>query len=428
MKRNLPAALLPLAILSYTSSAASVTTNFRIEAKANYRDSEAFATPLNLIPNTFLSTVDPGAHYEISTITVHAKTQLSENWRLLTKVDFIDLYERNPTSGDKTIDLDTFALRYGTKHANGLLPETTSYYGQIGKFGKFERQEDRHLESYGLVSTAFNRLEDTGVEFGLDLTSGFYGKLSYTTGAPVFLRDPNALAGDNGVDLGDPNPEYNSGFGILYDAEVEDFDLSGNPEFGAGIGWRWVSENGVTRFNVLAHYNERKLADTVDLKGTQYGGDIDLLVLEPAEFPAAGLTAAVGLPITNDSKEERGLTVWLYHDSFALFAQYVDQDLAGLERDGWELELSYSFAKVLRLKSITPVVRYSTLRPNFVADPLYLAPSVTWDWDKIDYGINFDFNDNVKLTMEHADNEFIRGGNTESYGETLLTLYIKYDF
>ena len=74
------------------------------------------------------------------------------------------------------------------------------------------------------------------------------------------------------------------------------------------------------------------------------------------------------------------------------------------------------------------MVRYSTLRPNFVADPLYLAPSVTWDWDKIDYGINFDFNDNVKLTMEHADNEFIRGSNTESYGETLLTLYIKYDF
>ena len=31
---------------------------------------------------------------------------------------------------------------------------------------KFERQNDRHLESYGLVSTAFNRFEDFGVEAG----------------------------------------------------------------------------------------------------------------------------------------------------------------------------------------------------------------------------------------------------------------------
>ncbi len=411
-------------LLPLSHAAWAVTVDYRIELKANFRDSDSNTFPHAALPATPFQTVDSGSHPDLSNVAIFAKAQLSENWRLSAKIDAIDLYERNPSSGDKKVDLDVFHLRYGTKHGNGLLPETTSFYGQIGKFSKFERQEDRHLESYGLVSTAFNRLEDSGLEFGVDFSSGFYGKLSYTTGSPVFIRDPNALAGDNGT----RDPEVETGIVILYDAEVEDFNLSKNPELGIGAGWRWVSKDGYTRFNVLAHYNKRELADTTDLKGTFYGGDLDILELEPHEFTAAGLSATAGLPISNNDKTEQGVTVWLYADNLALFGQYVDQELAGLNRDGWELELSYKIPKVLGLKSITPVVRYSTLSPDFSADKLYPAVSVTWDWDKIDYGVNVDFNDHIRLTIERSDNNFIRAGNTESNNETLATLRFIYDF
>lgn len=434
MKKNIAKLLLlvlPLGAYSQTTVAEDSTgaVDLKIEVRGNYRDSEDLSLAAPFPPNTFLRTVDPGDHFELSKITLNGKVQFTEQWQFLAKIDAIDLYEKNPTTSDREFDIDTLLVRYGTKHSQGLLSENVTYYGQFGKFGKFERQEDRHLESYGLVSTAFNRLEDSGFEFGIDLPQGFYGKLAYTTGSPVFFRDPNALAGDNGVEFAKnpETPDFNSGMVILYDAEVEDLDLSENPETSLGLGYRWLNSEGTTRVNGLAHYNKRELADTIELNGTGYGGDLDLLQVLPTELPPRTITAPVGLPISGDEKEESGLTLWVYHKNLAVFSQYVTQEIASLERDGWELEVSYLFEEVPFITSITPAFRYSKLNNDFSTSDPYPAISVIWDWSKVDVGANFEVNDYVNVIVEHSANEIIRTGKNESYDETLVTLLLSYD-
>ncbi len=424
-------AALSLSVHSSMALASAELTHLKLEVRGHHRSSEDLSLQAPFPPDTFQRTVDPGDSSEISRITLFSKVQFSESWLMLSKLDLVDLYERNPTTSDREIDIDTLIFRYGTKHTHGLLPEETSYYAQIGKFGKFERQEDRHLESYGLISTAFNRLEDTGLEFGVDLPQGFYGKLSYTTGTPLFFRDPNALAGDNGVEFAsDPeDPDHNSGMLILYDAEVEDFDLSENPETSVGLGYRWLNDEGSTRINALIHHNERELADTIELEGTGYGGDLDLLQVVPSELPPDTISAPVGFVLDGDKKTESGLTLWLYHQNFAMFSQYVTQDIAGQERDGWETELSYlyEFDDMAYLQSLTPVLRYSSLSPDYTIEGPFPAMSVTWEWDKIDVGFDYKVNKYFNLLVEHSINEFERAGKTEDYDETLVTLLFKFD-
>ena len=218
----------------------------------------------------------------------------------------------------------------------------------------------------------------------------------------MFIRDPNALAGDNGTSrLLQGNPELESGYVIFYDAEVE--DLKWNPEFleaGLGVGLRGGNEERTRSFDLLAYGYERDLRQSANLRGTHYGADLDLFALTPAEIP--GLTGVVvlnDLSPNGDYKREFGVTLWVYFDEYTLFSQFVQQDIAGLDRKGWEFELSRRFPlpelvtwRDERLfSSIRPAVRYSVLNPNFAgatAPPgaVYPAPSTFWEWEKIDVG------------------------------------------
>jgi hypothetical protein len=405
--------------------------DFRTETKLNYRHSEAnafptaFPFPAIALPvgqsTGLVETVDAGSHAEISNIALFLDWDVSENWAVKSKVDLIDLYERNPTSGDRKADLDQLIIRYGKKHTQGPLPRTTTGYAQIGKFGKLERQEDRHLESYGLSGTAFNRVEDSGIEMGVDFTKGLYAKLSYTTGNPVFMRDTNALAGDNGIDRTPPpndDPEIKTGIPILYDAEVETFNLSDTPETGIALGYRWLNDDGTNRVNLMLFGYERELAETQELHGTFYGGDLDLLDLSEQ-------IQNVRLPITKDKKKEFGFNLWWYTSRASVFMQAIRQDLAGLERDGSELELSYALLDsktIFGISQISPVIRYSIMDNHFVGDSRFPSPSFWWDWEKLDVGINTDFGENIRLTLEYAINEFKRKEKIEENNEFLLTL------
>lgn len=407
------------------------------EGQANYRYSEDKAFPVKFpfdssqLPEGqdvgLLETVDPGSHVELSILTLRLTATLGRSIEAHAKVDFIDLHERNPTSGDKDVDVDELWVRFGRETPPARLAEGYGAYLKIGKFGHFERQNDRHLESYGLVSTAFNRLEDTGLEAGFDLGRHLYFKASATQGNPVFIRDPNALAGDNGIDelLQGPNPDpaLGSGIVILYDAEVEDLDVDGKLELGAGLGWRWEDSSGTGGGDVLVWAYRRDLADTVDLKGTFYGGDLDILLGPLNLFP---------LPVTNDRKEEVGANFWFYRGGFSFFAQYVDQDLAGLGRIGYEGEVAYRFDLPVRwavagrqlFPSIAPAFRYSKLDPDIVGgDEAYPAPSVRWDWEKYDIGVRLGILSQIDLTLEYAANRFVLGsGKTASNDEFLTSL------
>jgi hypothetical protein len=407
-----------------------------LEAKAHFRDSEhlrlpsPFPFPPDFQPPgggaVFLETVDPGSAFEVSVVTLFADLAWGDGVAARAKIDAIDLYDRNPTSSDREIDVDELWIRFGLDPA--ALDGRSGLFARIGKFAHFERQDDRHLESYGLVSTAFNRFEDQGVELGAELGGHFYLRLSATQGNPLFFRDPNALAGDNGTPDLDPrthpNPvrDLGSGFPILYDAEVEDLDTDGELELGWGVGLRFGEPGSGRGLDLLAWSYERELAETVELHGTFYGGDLDLL---------DGPFGTAGLPIRGDDKREVGGNLRIDFDGFSLFGQYVDQELAGMDRTGWEGELAWRFELPLvaavggrqLFPSLQPAVRYSVLEPEFAGGGPFPAPSVRWEWSKLDAGIRLGILAGIDLTVELQDNEMtLASGAKVSNDEWLATL------
>lgn len=408
---------------------------FGLEAKAHYRQSDENQFPIRtFLPQSqrFLETVDSGSHFELSTLTLLGDATWSEHLVAHAKIDFIDLYERNPTSTADKVDVDELWLRLGHDSQPAALPVGTGGYFKIGKFPKFERQNDRHLESYGIVSTAFSRIEDVGLELGLDLGRHVYLKGSLTQGNPVFLRDPNALAGDNGTPefrQPDPNPDLKNGVVIPYDAATQDVDVDGNLQKGLGLGVRFASEDGANGVDVLVFGRRRTLAEHVDFKGSFYGADIDLLN-GPEGVPGVS-RSDVTFPLTSDRKQEVGGNVWIYFGGGSFFGQYVDQDLGGLGRIGYEGELAWRFDLPLAASldgrqlfpAIQPVVRYSKLDPDYRAAPRSPSPSFAWQWEKLDFGLRLTVIAGLDLTAEYAKNDFILGsGAKRDNNETLVTL------
>jgi hypothetical protein len=404
------------------------------EAKAHFRSSDEnrFGVPFDFddprLPPApgpvFLETASPGEHLEVSVVTLFADAAWGDSIAAHVKVDVIDLHDRNPTSGDRQVDVDEVWLRFGRETPPALLPDGAGAYLKVGKMPKPERQDDRHLESYGLVSTAFNRFEDLGLELGLDLGRHLYVKLSATQGNPVFIRDPNALAGDNGTEerLRGAEPPFGSGVPILYDAEVEDVDADGELELGAAVGLRFADAAGRRGVDFLAFGYRRDLAETVDLEGTIYGGDLDLLRGPFDAFPYPGLDG--------DEKEEAGASLWLYLGGVSLFGQVVDQDLAGLPRTGWEVEAAWAFDLPLRwavggsqlFPFVQPAVRYSELDARFANPPVTPFPSGNWDWEKLDAGIRLGVAAGIDLTVEYARNRFQTARGPGENDELLTTL------
>lgn len=410
--------------------------DFGLEARTNFRQSELnsfpvpFPFPPELLPpgqtRGFEETVNEGSHLEISTVTLFADATWGDGLAAHAKIDFIDLYDRNPTSSDRKVDVDEAWFRFGIEPEPATLAPRTGVYLKIGKLPKFERQDDRHLESYGLVSTAFNRFEDMGVEAGAHLGRHFYLKASATQGNPLFIRDPNALAGDNGTPeqlQPNPDPELKTGVVILYDAEVEDLDADGDLELGGGAGVRFADAAGRNGVDFLAWGYQRKLAETVKLEGTFYGADIDLLngPFDGFAFPQ----------LSGDDKQEVGANLWLYWGGLSFFAQYVDQEIANLPRTGIEGEVAWSFDLPLvwsigerqLFTYVSPAVRYSKLDNEFRNPAQTPSPSLNWDWEKLDYGVRLGLITGVDLTMEYADNAFILGSGAErENNEFLATL------
>lgn len=405
---------------------------FGLEIKGHFRSSDD-VTLLAPFENPFvpgqrirLTTVDPGDHLEISTVTV----SLDGAWRqdrvhARLKVDAVDRYDRNPTTTDNDADVDEAWLRFGREREPGDVAMASGLYAKIGKMPGFERQDDRHLESYGLVSTAFNRMEDIGLELGWRAGRHLWGRVSVSEGNPLFFRDPTALAGDNGTPplLVGGAPALGSGLAILYDAETEDITFD-EPEVGVGVGVRFGDEAGNRAVDVLVWARRRQLQDTVDLVGTFYGGDLDSLRGPFNLFP---------FPITDDDKQEVGLNVWYYQGGFSLFLQAVDADTAGLERRALEAELAWRFDLPLFaslagrqvLSSIQPTIRYSRLEPDFAIPAATPSPSFGWVWEKLDIGVRIDLWNGLDLTAEYALNRFVVRGRGVENNETLVTLRYK---
>jgi hypothetical protein len=385
----------------------------KTEIRANYRNSKEerlnrpFPLPAPGQPATALTTPDPGSHVELNVADVQFDLGYGDWLSARAKVHLEAKHRRNPTGTDRQIDADELWIRLGVNPEFLARPEGTSFFVQAGKFPKMERQPVRMLESYGLAATSFNRFEDVQLLVGGSIGRNFYWRAQASNGNPLFLRDPNALAGDNGTAgqvLRHESPEFGSGFPILYNAEVEDlvFDTS-NVQIGEGLGYRWQRENETLGFDVIVFHYKRDLADSVKLTGTLYGGDLDFLVLKGSEVNS---NIDRGLPVTGDTKEEYGARFYGEWGNATVVAQMTWQNVAGLERDGWELEAGYRLPLSLGpLQYIQPALRASNLDNHFFGHPQYPATSVRWDWRKYDAGLRIGLTRGFDVTVEYTTHD-----------------------
>ncbi|HYI07864.1 MAG TPA: hypothetical protein VEK57_02230 [Thermoanaerobaculia bacterium] len=385
----------------------------RVELRGNYRwsedefipnpffDDDDPATP----PEIFLRTPDPGSHVDLNVAEVQLDVFYGEWFQARAKIHAQGMHRRNPTSTDKQVDADELFVRIGQKPEFLDRPAGTSFFLQAGKFPKMERQPVRLLESYGLAATSFNRFEDIQLLAGGTVGRNFYWRFQAANGNPVFLRDPNALAGDNGTldekfnNIGD----YHSGFPIIYHAETEDYVFNtSHVQLGEALGYRWQRDDGTLGFDLIVFHYERDLAEKEELTGTIYGGDIDLL---DEGGPAGSNPDKINhLPITGSrKKEEIGARLFAEWHNATVIAQYTAQELAGLEREGMELELGYRLPWQLGwIESIQPAVRASRLDNHFVGVGPFPAPSLFWDWNKIDFGVRVGLPRGLDVTAEYT--------------------------
>jgi len=412
----------------------------RLEIRGNYRDSheEKFQLRFPFLPIQlpvgqkagFEETVNQGHHIELSVVQLKLDAEYGHYFAAHAQLHALDKYRRNPTSEDKTMDADELYLRVGPKPDFLERPEGTSVFLQAGKFPHMERKPIRLLESYGLASTSFDRFEDVGFMGGGSVGRNFYWRATATTGNPLFFRDPNALAGDNGVKAllqPNPDPRLKSGFPILYNAETEGYTLrTDHVQFGQGLGYRWQTQDQSSGFDVILFHYRRKMSDREKLTGTFYSGDLQLLKGPPG--------FGISLPITDRRKEETGGRLYSEWHDLTFIAQFTKQHVAGLQRQGHEVEAGYKInfshgpavGGESLFQSIQPAVRWSGLVNRFrtPSPKNFVAPSVWWPWTKIDYGVRIGFAHNVDLTVERAKHN-IGAPRKLNINETLATIRVR---
>jgi hypothetical protein len=428
------AALLLSATTAFAQERSAWSFTERLEIRANYRDSRHERFPLRFpFPPSFLpigqttgfeETPDAGHQFEISVVQIRLDAKYGKWIAAHAQIHGQDKYRRNPTSSDRKVDADELWIRVGEKPEFLERPERTSFFAQIGKAPKMERQPIRLLESYGLAATSFNRMEDTQLLAGGTVGRNLYWRLQLANGNPLFFRDPNALAGDNGTPELDPfvhpnpNPKLKSGFPILYNAETESlFFETQHLQFGQGLGYRWQRADQNLGFDAIVfHYRRTMSTNEKKLDGTFYGPDLDLL-LGPLDK---------GLPLSGRTKEEYGGRLYSEWHGLTAIAQFTKQAVAGLQRQGSEVEAGYKINTSFGpLQSIQPAVRWSALTNRFRGNPLlYPAPSIWWPWTKIDAGVRIGFVRNIDLTLEHAKHN-IGAPRKLNVGETLITLRVR---
>ncbi|HEX9723032.1 MAG TPA: hypothetical protein VGC53_01980, partial [Vicinamibacteria bacterium] len=141
--------------------------------------------------------------------------------------------------------------------------------------------------------------------------------------------------------------------------------------------------------------------------------------------------AGVSLPISGNERKEWGFNVDGQYGGLGVFLQYVDEEAASLPRTGIEVEAGYNLVLGDRgdpgalFTVVQPVVRYSRLDNGFAAPSGFVAPSVTWDWTKIDVGARVTILQNVDVTVEYAYHD-IEASQQIDHDEFLTTLRFRF--
>jgi hypothetical protein len=395
------------------------------EIKAGYRWSQALESPIFGATNQvagFMRTPDPGSSIEIQHLAITGEGAVTSGVFARFEVRFLDLYNRNPTSTDAMMFVRQAFVRFGEKAEPLSGVKGGTAYALFGVAPRFTKQTVRHLESYGLLGTAVGRFEQPQLEVGGSFGEHVYARAMVGSGNPLFLRDTNALAGDNLSQAPAPNAgsTYQSGFPIFYDAKVTELNVAGSPETGFGLGAR-LGGADKAGLDVLGWYFGRRLADTARLRGTDYPGE--LAVLKGNGFPIA---------TDGDKRHEWGVNLQAKVKGGRFFGEYLRQDLAGAGRYGYEAEVAWIFplsGLFLVGESpfgnwIQPSFRYSYLDNDFTAPRAFPRLSVQWPWRKFDFGLRMGLVRNVDLTAEYTFHKVFRTATLPNLPmkEFLLTL------
>ncbi|HEY0782985.1 MAG TPA: hypothetical protein VGE98_11045, partial [Thermoanaerobaculia bacterium] len=124
--------------------------HFALEGEANFRSSQSakFVVPYKFDPielpigqtSGFESVVNPGQHFEFSNLSLLADATWSSAITGHARINFINLYYRNPTSSGDKVDVVEGWLRFGREADPATLPQQPGLFLKRGKFAQAERQ------------------------------------------------------------------------------------------------------------------------------------------------------------------------------------------------------------------------------------------------------------------------------------------------
>ena len=248
------------------------------------------------------------------------------------------------------------------------------------------------------------RFEQPQLETGASLGPHVYARAMVGAGNPLFLRDTNALAGENLAEGPPGNPTFETGFPILYDAKFGNVNATGHAEVGLGLGGRWGGGQHAG-LDALGWYFTRRMARTARLPDSDYPGE--LAILGGAGSP---------IPTRGDRRREWGANIQARAGGLRFFGQWVDQDLAGAGRYGLETEAAWicPLSGLFLVGEspfgnwIQPTFRFSWIHNRFKAPLSYPRLAVAWPWKKYDFGLRFGLVRNVDLSAEYTFHQVFR--------------------
>ena len=126
------------------------------------------------------------------------------------------------------------------------------------------------------------------------------------------------------------------------------------------------------------------------------------------------------------------MNVDLLVDRVRVFGQYVDQEIAGLPRRGYEVEAAYRIplnglflvGETPVINWLQPVIRVSHIDNRFEVPASYAAPSIDWDWTKVDIGFRLGISGHTDFTLEYAINRARADDRTVKPNEMLGTFRV----
>ena len=268
------------------------------------------------------------------------------------------------------------------------------------------------------------------LQLGGTLGRHAYWRAQVGKGNPLYYRDTNVLAGDNGTrpeGTLTPSPAYDTGFPIFYDAKMDDLDTHGQLEWGAGLGF--AARDG--RSPRAAWRGPPRLVLPPPAGRLRRAARH----VRPRRPRAAARQRAIPLPFEGRDKSEVGAQ--RRRPLRPVAARRADR-APGHRRRSCARGSTPRLRCHLALPGlflvgetpvgnwIRPVLRVSIIDNLFDAPVTYPALSVDWDWKKYDIGVRFGIVRDVDLTVEYLAPRHDRahGGRTLHPDEFLVTLRV----